>query len=72
MLNKGEIYRVYGMEDKSQNLLEHIAIKLGRIQRGGIPDERAAAIAILNDHMRGKLPIFENSENPLRYLNSGS
>ena len=40
------------------NLLERIALKSGRLLKGGEPCIRSAAITLINDFQRGKLPHY--------------
>jgi len=42
----------------STELMEKIAIKCGRLLKGGEPCLRSAAIMIINDYQRGKLPHY--------------
>jgi nuclear GTP-binding protein len=42
----------------SLDLLEKIALKAGRLRKGGEPDIRSSAITIINDFQRGKLPHY--------------
>ena len=42
----------------SEELLEKIAIKSGRLLRGGEPDLRTAAIMVICDFQRGRLPHY--------------
>jgi nuclear GTP-binding protein len=44
--------------ESTTELLESIAKKSGRLQKGGEPCLRSAAIMILNDFQRGRLPHF--------------
>jgi nuclear GTP-binding protein len=44
--------------ENSTQLLETIAIKSGRLRKGGDPCLRSTAIMILNDFQRGRLPHF--------------
>lgn len=47
-----------GSWENSQDLLEKIAIKNGRLLKGGKPCRRSAAVTLINDFQRGKLPHF--------------
>jgi len=47
-----------GTWTSSMDLLEKIALKSGRLLKGGDPCIRSAAIALINDFQRGKLPHF--------------
>lgn len=40
------------------DLLEKIALKAGRLRKGGEPDIRSSAITMINDFQRGKLPHY--------------
>ena len=42
----------------SRDLLEKIALKCGRLLKGGEPCIRSAAIMMINDYQRGKLPHY--------------
>jgi nuclear GTP-binding protein len=44
--------------DSPKQLLETLATKAGRLLKGGEPCLRSAAISILNDYQRGRLPHF--------------
>jgi nuclear GTP-binding protein len=44
--------------DNPKQLLETLATKAGRLLKGGEPCLRSAAISILNDYQRGRLPHF--------------
>ena len=47
-----------GTWTSSLDLLEKIALKAGRLRKGGEPDIRSSAITIINDFQRGKLPHY--------------
>jgi nuclear GTP-binding protein len=47
-----------GTWTSSVDLLEKIALKAGRLRKGGEPDIRSSAITIINDFQRGKLPHY--------------
>jgi nuclear GTP-binding protein len=56
----------YGIPEKgegtwkdSMDLLEKIAVKSGRLLKGGGPDTHAISINVINDFQRGKLPYYE-------------
>jgi len=64
-VKKEHIAAMYGLpksgEDTwstSEELLEKIAIKCGRLLKGGEPCLRTAAIMMINDFQRGKLPHY--------------
>ena len=64
-VKKEHIAAMYGLpksgEDTwntSEELLEKIATKAGRLLKGGEPCLRSAAISMLNDFQRGKLPHY--------------
>ena len=42
----------------AMDLLEKIALKAGRLRKGGEPDLRSSAITMINDFQRGKLPHY--------------
>jgi nuclear GTP-binding protein len=44
--------------NSSEELLEKIAIKSGRLLKGGEPCLRSAAITVINDFQRGRLPHY--------------
>lgn len=47
-------YRVKHSDDP-EKLLEHIALKLNRLKKGGLPDTHAAARIVLRDWQEGKI-----------------
>ena len=47
-----------GSWNSSEELLEKIALKCGRLLKGGEPCLRSAAIYIINDYQRGRLPHY--------------
>uniref|UniRef100_A0A7G3AR27 Nucleolar GTP-binding protein 2 n=1 Tax=Lutzomyia longipalpis TaxID=7200 RepID=A0A7G3AR27_LUTLO len=53
----GRMYRVSDWED-TQNFLEQVAKKTGKLLKGGEPDIAVVARMVLNDWQRGKLPFF--------------
>ncbi|KAL7543003.1 hypothetical protein ACHAXR_012889 [Thalassiosira sp. AJA248-18] len=64
-VKKEHIAAMYGLpksgEDtwnSSLELLEKIAVKSGRLLRGGEPCLRSAAIMMINDYQRGRLPHY--------------
>jgi len=63
------IKRTYNIDDWNSNddLLEKVAIRFGRITKGNNPDKHAAALKIITDFQRGKIPWFVtvNSETGL-------
>ncbi len=62
------IYNYYGISVDRDNYLSNIAKKFNFLGKGGSPDEKSAAIKIIKDHINGVIPIYENINNPLRYL----
>jgi len=50
-------YKIKDWED-SNDLLEKMCKRMGRLGKGGEPDIKATAKIMLNDFMRGKLPYF--------------
>lgn len=66
-LNKGAIAEYYGLNTVIYDFLEDLAVANNRVQQGGEPDLRTAALMFLKDHMRGEIPIYEDINNPLRY-----
>lgn len=62
----------------AMDLLEKIALKAGRLRKGGEPDLRSSAITMINDFQRGKLPHYvpppelkEEDITPARLLLQG-
>ncbi|MFV2015357.1 MAG: GTPase [Candidatus Heimdallarchaeota archaeon] len=66
-ISPGKTASYYEVPDDISTFLDNIAIKLNRIRKGGVPDDRFAAITILTDHVKGKIPVFENIKDPLRF-----
>ena len=66
-ISPGEVYKYYEVPQDISRFFENLALKLNKLLKGGIPNEEAAAIVLLRDHIRGKIPIFEEISNPLRY-----
>lgn len=63
----------------AMDLLEKIALKAGRLRKGGEPDLRSSAITMINDFQRGKLPHYvappelkEEEVTPARLLLQGA
>lgn len=52
--------RTYGIGpyDDANGFLEKLALKGGRLMKGGEPDKDGVAKMVLNDFMRGKIPWF--------------
>uniref|UniRef100_A0A1B0DG85 Nucleolar GTP-binding protein 2 n=1 Tax=Phlebotomus papatasi TaxID=29031 RepID=A0A1B0DG85_PHLPP len=60
------MYKVSEWED-TQNFLEQVAKKTGKLLKGGEPDTTVVARMVLNDWQRGKLPFYtipEGYETP--------
>lgn len=57
---KKYIARTYGLKESEcgENLLETLAVKSGRLLKGGEADESSVARKIIEDFIRGKLPWF--------------
>ncbi len=57
--NKDAISSHYLVKKKadSDEMLEELALKLNRLKKGGIPDTKAAAQALLKDWQRGKIKL---------------
>uniref|UniRef100_A0A1L8DHP3 Nucleolar GTP-binding protein 2 n=1 Tax=Nyssomyia neivai TaxID=330878 RepID=A0A1L8DHP3_9DIPT len=53
----GRMYRVTKWED-TQDFLEQLAKKTGKLLKGGEPDVAVVARMVLNDWQRGKLPFY--------------
>lgn len=66
-IDPGKTASYYEVPDDVSTFLENIAIKMNRLMRGGVPDDRFAAITVLSDHVKGKIPVFENIDDPLRF-----
>lgn len=66
----GVLAKHYGIEDDINSLFENMAIKMNKLIKGGLPNEEAAAREMIRDHIRGRIPIFEDFNNPLRYLSN--
>jgi hypothetical protein len=41
-----------------QEFLAHVAHKVGKLKKGGVPDYRAAAVTVLRDWQSGKIKFF--------------
>ncbi|PIO56023.1 hypothetical protein TELCIR_22585 [Teladorsagia circumcincta] len=54
------LMRHYGIEEwtDAEDFMTKIAVKQGRLLKGGEPDITAIAKSVLNDFQRGKLPYF--------------
>ena len=66
-LAPGKLQEHYGIQSSHSDFLEKLAIKHNKVMKGGIPDEKFASIILLKDHNRGKIPIYESVDSPLRY-----
>lgn len=53
----GKCYGVKAREKNPEEVLEEIALKKGRLMKGGIADLNAASAIIINDWQKGKLRI---------------
>lgn len=63
-------YQLGDYED-ADDLLEKLAIRMGRLIRGGKPDTHASSIRLISDFQRGRLPWFKlvhsrDIEQPLK------
>lgn len=68
IISPGAFAKHYNIEIENEAyLFEQLALKMNKLRKGGIPDERSAAIEVLRDHVRGVIPIFEDVRSPLRY-----
>ncbi|MCY3411368.1 MAG: 50S ribosome-binding GTPase [Candidatus Heimdallarchaeota archaeon] len=65
-MKPGALASHYDVDNDQLLFFENLAIKMNKLKKGGLPDERAAAIELLRDHIRGRIPIFEDINNPLR------
>lgn len=65
-LAPGKLADFYELDDDINFFFERLALKKNKIIKGGKPDEKAAAIELLRDHIRGKIPIYEDVNSPLR------
>lgn len=63
----GKIAAHYEIEDNIDTFLISLAKKYNKIIKGGEPDEDAAAIIMIRDHIKGAIPIYEDINSPLRY-----
>jgi nuclear GTP-binding protein len=54
------VQRTYGVRDweDANDFLEKMAVRTGKLNKGGEPDVSTVAKMVLNDWMRGKLPHF--------------
>ncbi|EAY15525.1 hypothetical protein TVAG_495400 [Trichomonas vaginalis G3] len=54
------IQRTYNIEpwSSTDDLINKVAIRFGRLGKGGVPDTHAAAIRIITDFQRGRIPWF--------------
>lgn len=66
-ISPGKTAAYYEVADDLSTFLDELAIKMNRVRKGGVPDDRFAAITILSDHVKGKIPVYENIKDPLRY-----
>lgn len=69
-LAPGVLQEHYDIQSSQSDFLEKLAIKHNKVMKGGVPDEKFAAIILLKDHIRGKIPIYENVKSPLRYFDT--
>lgn len=61
--NPGELIKIYGIEsDDEFEFLEKLAIKRGRLLKGGKPDIEEIARIILRDWQRGKIVVWKEPE----------
>ena len=66
-LEPGKFASYYDIENDKNRILEQLAIKFNKIQKGGEPDEDSAAVMMITDHINGRIPIFEDIYHPLRF-----
>ncbi|CRG95743.1 GTPase, putative [Plasmodium gallinaceum] len=71
MVNKSHILKVYKLSEdltfeNSEEFLEILAKKMGKLLKGGQPDIISASKIILNDWIKGKIPYFVNPDNYLK------
>jgi ribosome biogenesis GTPase A len=66
-LSPGVVAEHYGIQSVGELFFEELALKKNKLRKGGLPDERAAAVMFLRDHIRGNIPILENINSPLRF-----
>ena len=66
-IDEGMIFGHYNLPHDKLTFLENLAKSKNKIIKGGEPDERSAAIILLRDHVRGRIPIRENISDPLRF-----
>ncbi len=67
-ISPGAISKYYGFSYDVETFFEKLALEKNKLRKGGLPDERAAAIIFLRDHNRGRIPIHEKIGSPLRYI----
>ncbi|CAH0754585.1 unnamed protein product [Bemisia tabaci] len=69
-VKKDYVIRTYGIKDweDSEDFLKQLAVKTGKLMKGGEPDCHNIARLVLNDWQRGKVPFYTappGFENPL-------
>lgn len=59
-LKREHIFATYGIRswDNAEHFLEQLAVRQGRLLKGGEPDVASCAVNVINDWQRGKLPYF--------------
>jgi nuclear GTP-binding protein len=59
-VRKEYLLKTYNLQDftDSQDFLAQIAVKSGKLLKGGEPDENTIAKMVLNDWVRGKIPFY--------------
>ena len=66
-ISPGVVAKHYEVSDNIATFLDELAVKKNRLRKGGLPDYHAAAINLLTDHIKGRIPIRENIKDPLRF-----
>ena len=72
-VKKEYLQKTYGIEDWAdwEDFLAKVALKFGKLLKGGEGDTKQAAVMLINDLQRGKIPYFVPPEEPERPGKSG-
>ena len=67
-VKKEYLQKTYGIEDWAdwEDFLAKVALKFGKLLKGGEGDTKQAAVMLINDLQRGKIPYFVPPEEPER------
>ncbi|CRH03913.1 GTPase, putative [Plasmodium relictum] len=73
MVNKSHIFKIYKLSEdltfqNSEEFLEILAKKMGKLLKGGQPDIISVSKIILNDWIKGKIPYFVNPDDYLKEI----